>query len=130
MPKVKVTQQFRAVPEGAVYGKQYSEGDIVDGVVADYALRNQFGVEASEADVAPDETAEPPAPTIPPPVRRARISKQCEFEDEGKPARFPKGLLVEGSLAARMVEAGLAVWVEEKPSAEANKSAGAAPENK
>jgi len=133
MAKVKVTKQFSAVPEGAVYGKLYVEDDIVDGVVADYALRNQWGVLASEDEVAASmpsadktEEADPPAA----PVRKARVLKQCEFDVDGKPARFAKGVTVEGDLAERMVEAGVASWADEKPAPEANKNAGAAPSNK
>jgi len=137
MSQVKITKQFSAVPEGAVYGRLYAEGEIVSGVVAEYALRNNWGVLASDEDLVAEDAAttvdaqdDRRVDETVAQVRKARVLKQCEFDVEGKPARFAKGVTVEGELAERMVAAELAAWVEEKPAPAANKNAGPAPSNK
>lgn len=60
--QVKVTREFRAVPAGAVYPKEFHVDEIVDGRIADIALELKCGeriaVEAAQQQSGQQQTAD------------------------------------------------------------------------
>jgi len=139
MSHVRITRPFKAVAPGEVYPRLFAEGEVVSGRVAELALRNGAGEATDEAPPAAStgaasadsggesdgkETAHDA------PVREAKVLRQIEIDDNGTPVRFARGAKVEGELAERLVEEGVASWIEDKPGPAANKSAGPAPQKK
>jgi len=138
MSHVRITRPFKAVAPGEVYPRLFAEGEVVSGRVAELALRNGAGEATDEASTVGstdgsaadnggegDDTAANDDP-----VRKARVSRQIEIEDNGTPVRFARGSVVEGQLAERLVDEGVAAWIDDKPAPSANKSAGSAPQKK
>ncbi len=126
----KITKRWKAVPTGLVYPRTYAVGDVVDGELAERALAGGVAEEHTPDDdtassAAPAEGAETTEATqTDQPARVAKVLRQGEFDGE----RYPKGVRIEdAALATRMVDAGFAQWLDDKPGPEANKSAGAAP---
>lgn len=143
--QVKVTREFRAVPVGAVYPKEFHVDEIVDGRIAEIALELKSGEEISEdpaaeqpeqksdesqsqkeaggADVAAASAtvtvqlaAKPNADSPKTVIVRARLKDKYEGPDEkGKTIKIVKGGVVSAPLAQKLVDEGLAVVLETKP---------------
>lgn len=137
---VKVTKEFKGVPEGEVYPTLMKVGAVLTGNLAAAALANGWGEETDE-QVAPAPTRQPSAKSdtksdaaAPPPARpvaRARMLKAHKYPDPetGREETLAKGLVVEGDLATEMAKLGLAQLLAPDGKAE-NKAVAAAPETK
>jgi hypothetical protein len=137
--------------EDKIHPNYYYPDDIVEGYPAEVAVRNGWGERIDEVpeETAPESPTPPPAPsdeagmhaavaaasaagaafapgipiiTLPEPdPMRARVSKAWAGEFEGEELKLAKGAIVEGALAAMLIESGHAVSLKAK---------GAAPEQK